>query len=171
MAWVSEPALSVTAEIRSEHILLLATLVLAMLVLATLVLATLVLDTLVLDTAEAEAVFMEALAHYRWPEPFQVARWYRVPYFRVRHSWAAGTLAASVCLHRTAADILGRTAVDILGRTAADILGRTAADTLGRTAVDMLGHTAHPDTNTSVYRTRATQLAATVPPARQRQER
>jgi len=152
MAWVSEPALSVTAGIRSEHILLLATLVLA---------------TLVLDTAEA--VSMEALAHYRWPEPFQVAQWYRVPYFRVRHSWAAGTLAASVCLDRTAADMLGRSAVDMLGRSAVDMLGRTAADILGRTAVDILGHTAHPDTNTSVYRTRAT--VATVPPARQRQER
>jgi hypothetical protein len=68
MAWVSEPALSVTAEIRSEEDILR---------LATLVLATLVLDTPVLDTAEA--VSMEAVAHYRWPEPFRVAHSYRVP--------------------------------------------------------------------------------------------
>jgi hypothetical protein len=126
MAWVSEPALSVIAEARLEDMLGLATLGLAMLVLHT-----------------AEAVHMEA-AHYRWPEPFQVPQSYRVAYlFRVRHS---RTLAAPVCL----------------GRTAADMLGHTAADTLGRTA--------HPDTTTSVYRTRVTQWAATVPPARQRQE-
>jgi len=67
MAWVSESALSVTAEIRSEHILLLATRVLATRVLATLVLAMLVLDT-------AEAVSMVAVAQYRYPEPFQVAQ-------------------------------------------------------------------------------------------------
>jgi len=160
MAWVSEPALSATAEARSEDILVLA--------------------TLVLDTAEA--VSMEALAHYRSPEPFQVAQSYRVPCFRVRHtrSWAAElrTLVASVCLGRTAelrtlaaSVCLGRTAADMVGRTVADMVGRTAADMVGHTAADMVGHTAHPDTTTSVYRTRVTQLAATAPPARQRQER
>lgn len=94
MAWVLEPALFVTAELRSEDILLLATLVLA---------------TLVLHMAEA--VSMEALAHYQWLELFRVPQSDQAPYlFRVRHSWAADfrTLAASV---RMAADMLGHTAI------------------------------------------------------------
>ncbi len=90
-----------------------------------------------------EAVFMEALAHYRLPETFQAAQSQRVPcLFRVRQSlWAVEfrMLAAAVILRRTAAD--------------------------------MQGHMPRPDTTTSVYRTRVSQWVATVPPAHQRQER
>lgn len=80
MAWVSEPAPSATAEIRSERFL---------------VLDTLVLDMPVLDTAEA--VSMEEVARYRSLEPFQPAQW-GVPWLsRVRH-----TAAMPACLPRTA---------------------------------------------------------------------
>lgn len=105
MAWVSAVALSVTAEIRSEHSP--ATLALATLALAMLVRATLALHT-------AEAVSLMAPAHYRWPEPFRVPLSYRIRHSR---SWAVEfrMLAASVFLGRTAAGIL---AAGILGHSA-----------------------------------------------------
>jgi hypothetical protein len=112
MAWVSEAAPSATVEIRLERILVLASLVLASLVLA----------TPVLDTAEA--VSMEEVARYRSLEPFQEAQ-SRAPWlFQVRHT-AAMLAAASVCLARTAADMLAH----------------------------MVARTARPTTTTSVYQT------------------